>query len=352
MFLPRPTHSSPGHLKRSIVDVRNRIATFLVLGVAAVLLAAAVWDGTQDDGATSQRKMPSPGLAGTLWYATAGCDVARIDLATLRSRTVTTDGGHCRFWPSPDGTRLAMHVGRPFAAPERIQVLDVATGRITEPVRRPDFAVAPPAWSDDGARLATCDGSHPGGELVIAGVRDRATPVVVTRACFPGYTAGRLVYRRAGGDGAVVAGSRVIADAGTLGDLLGTGVAQVPGIAAARETVAVPATRLDDTATTAIVFYDPDGRASLVWDTGVPVREVALLAGGRVAAYRASDGIVARLRAGGPELSLDGGAIAVAASPDGSLVALSDRRSVQILEADSGRVVGTLDVATRWLAWT
>src|SRR5262245_16765726 len=278
MFLPRLTHSSPGRLKRSIADVRNRIATVLVLGAAAALLAVAVWDGTRDGrDSAAPREAPPPGLTGTLWYATESCDVARIDLATLRSRAVTDDGGHCRFWPSPDGTLLAMHIGRPFAAPERIQVLDVASGRITEPVRRPDLAVAPPAWSDDGARLATCDGSRPGGELVIAGIRDRAAPVILRRACFPGFTGRRLVYRRAGGDGAVVAGSRVIADAGTLGDLLGTGVAQVPGIAAARDAVAVPATRLDDTATTAIVFLDADGRASLVWDTGVSVREVGLL---------------------------------------------------------------------------
>src|SRR5579859_137758 len=138
--------------------ILERLRTPLVLLVAAAVAIAAAADALQGGGARTAapppprhrrdvRATPLPRpprglLRGSLWYADTACRLHRLDLATGSDRLLTASGGHCRFWVSPDRREVAMHRGRPFIPPEDMELLDVATGRITLPFDRPDLAFA------------------------------------------------------------------------------------------------------------------------------------------------------------------------------------------------------------------
>lgn len=300
------------------------------------------------------RPLAAGDLAGRLLYADAECGVVEIDLATLVSRMVTRSGGHCRFWPSPDGRRLAMHVGRPFVAPAQLEVLDLHTSRITRPLHRPDFAVAPPAWSADSRQLAVCDARNPGEQLVRLDVATGRVRVVRADACFPAYAGGRLGYRLVNGD--VRLGGRRIADPGSLTRLLGFAVDQIPGIVGQGTTLAVPGTRVTvpggEAPLTTVVLYDPSGEVREVWPTGVIAQEIGLLDGGRIVTARA-DGRLAVRTLSGRRITEAGDLpiIAAAASPDGRTLALATAGRLVFADATTGAARFSLPFATSWVAW-
>jgi hypothetical protein len=332
--------------------VRERAKTWIVPAAVLVIALGVVVEAGRDGGAeagTASGRLRSRQLVGSILYATPSCAVRRLSLATLRSTAVTHDGGHCRFWPSPDGRRLAMHVGRPFVRPAPIQVLNLATGASNEPFGRPDLAVAPPAWSPGSDILAACDARTPGGRIVE--VRGGRLAAAVARACFPGYVGGKLAYRR-GGD--VMIGFNRVADAGTLSRDIGHGVYQVPGIAAEGDVLAIPATRIatePGSATTTIVFMNALGRPTAVWHTGVPVREIGLTGNGRYAWYRGANGVVLRAVSGGPTIGAGLNALCAVASPDGRTIALTTGRALVFVDAIFGRTLGRLPLNAGWLAW-
>jgi hypothetical protein len=343
------SESTPSHYDAHMWErAKSGMVAATVVAVAAVALVGGAGAG----GPAAGRPQQPQGLMGSVLYATPSCEVRRLSLASLRSQAVTTDGGHCRFWPSPDGRLLAMHPGRPFIAPSRLQVLDLDTGRTVMPFRHPDLAVAPPAWSPRSDVLATCDGSRPGG--TVREWRAGHTVVVVHRACFPGFVGGRLAYRLVPGGGRVAVGWHTVADAGSLGKLLGEGVTQVPGIAAAGDVLAVPATRTTTepgSATTVIVFFDAAGDTTGVWDTGRPAREIGLTGGGRIAWCRTASGVIARAVAGGRTLGVSLHAVSAAASPDGATTVFSTGGALVFVDTAGGGELGRVPVRAGWLAW-
>jgi hypothetical protein len=343
--------ATPSHYDGVMPErAKTAIVAVAVVVVAAVTLIA----GTGSGGSAAGDTVRLHTLPGSLLYATPTCAVRRLSFSGLRSTAVTADGGHCRFWPSPDGRRLAMHVGRPFARPAPLQVLDLQTGQMEAPFARPDFAVAPPAWSPGSDILAACDASGPGGDVIEW--RTGGIAAVFHRACFPGFVGGRLTYRVSSADGGrVMIGWETVADPGMLGRLLDEGVYQVPGIAAAGDVLAVPATRIatePGAATTVIVFFNPAGHTVGRWYTGVPVRQIGLLAGGRLVWYRGASGVVARAVSGSRLLGAGLHAVAVAASPDGRTAVFSTGSRLVFVDTAGGRTLGTLPVRAGWLAWT
>ena len=114
----------------------QRLTTILVLALVGALVVAVVVD-TERGGGQHDRSVRGPAprverlnagvLSGRLLYADTGCRVVQVDLATLSAQTLTRSGGHCRFWPSPDGHWLAMHIGRPFVPPLPLELLDMRT---------------------------------------------------------------------------------------------------------------------------------------------------------------------------------------------------------------------------------
>jgi hypothetical protein len=180
------------------------------------------------------------------------------------------------------------------------------------------------------------------------------TVVVVHRACFPGFVGGRLAYRLVPGGGRVAVGWHTVADAGSLGKLLGEGVTQVPGIAAAGDVLAVPATRTTTepgSATTVIVFFDAAGDTTGVWDTGRPAREIGLTGGGRIAWCRTASGVIARAVAGGRTLGVGLHAVSAAASPDGATTVFSTGGALVFVDTAGGGELGRVPVRAGWLAW-
>jgi hypothetical protein len=249
---------------------------------------------------------------------------------------------------------LAMHVGRPFAAPAQLELLDLRTGKITRPLHRPDFAVAPPAWSADSRQLAVCDARNPGEKLVSLDVASGRVRVIQDDACFPAYAGGRLGYRLVNGD--VRLGGRRVADAGSLTRLLGFAVDQIPGIVGLGDTLAVPGTRVTvpggPAPLTTVVLYDPAGEVREVWPTGVIAQEISLLDNGRIVAARADERLVVRTLSG-RRISEAGDLpiLAAAASPDGRTLALATAARLIFADATSGAARFSLPFATSWVAW-
>ncbi|MFI5048649.1 MAG: TolB family protein [Gaiellales bacterium] len=342
----------------------QRLTTILVLALVGALVVAVVVD-TERGGGQHDRSVRGPAprverlnagvLSGRLLYADTGCRVVQVDLATLSAQTLTRSGGHCRFWPSPDGHWLAMHIGRPFVPPLPLELLDMRTGRITRPLHRPDFAVAPPAWSADSRTLAVCDARNPGERLVRVDVVSGRVSPVRRDACFPAYAAGKLAYREVGGE--VDLDGRTLADAGTLTRLLGFAVDQIPGITGQDSTLAVPTTRVTVPGAapplTTVVLYDgADGKVSQVWQSGVIAQEVNLLDGGRIVAARADDRLVIRTLSGRRLSSAgDQPIVAATASPDGRTLALATPARLILADAETGAARFSLPIATTWVAW-
>jgi hypothetical protein len=343
--------------------VWQRLTTALVLALVAALVVAVVVDAERGGGTqrtvrrppATVRPLPAGVLRGRLLYADADCRVVQVDLATLSSRVLTRSGGHCRFWPSPDGRMLAMHVGRPFVPPAALELLDLRTGRITQPLHRPDFAVAPPAWSADSRQLAVCDARNAGERLLRLEVAGGRVHVVRADACFPAYAGGRLGYRLVNGE--VLLGGRRLADAGTLTRLLGFAVDQIPGMVGQGDALAVPATRVTvpgaEPPLTTVVVYDSTGRVREVWPSDVIAQEVSVLGGGEILTARAGGRLVVRTRAG-RRLTEAGylPIVAAAASPDGRTLALATPARLVFADAASGATRFSLPVATTWVAWS
>jgi hypothetical protein len=291
-----------------------------------------------------------------MWIADARCRLVEIDLATLGRRVATRDGGHCRFWLAPRGDLVAMHVGAPFQQPAAIEVLDIATGRRYRPFGRPDVAVAPPAWREDGRRLVACDGRAIASRLVAVAPRGGPVRTVRRDACFPGFVDGRLAYRDMAGRAAVIA-TTPIADAGSLTGELGTAVDQLPGVAAEGAVVAVPATTIGRPGgpipDTVLFLYDAEGHPLGRWDTGVTARQVWLTGGGLFAAVADTHRsvVVRDLRTGRLLRPPSGTAVAAAASPDAATVALAGPQRVWFVRAADGTTIGSLPVAAGWLGW-
>ena len=344
--------------------MRQRLTTILVLALVGALVVAVVVDTERGGGqhdrpergpATRVEPLAAGQLAGRLLYADTDCRVVQVDLATLRSETLTRSGGHCRFWPSPDGRWLAMHIGRPFVPPLPLEVLDLRTGRITRPLHRPDYAVAPPAWSADSRTLAVCDARNPGERLVQVDVASGRVSPVRSDACFPAYAAGRLAYREIGG--AVDLDGRVLTGAGTLTRLLGFAVDQIPGITGQGQILAVPTTRVTvpgaEPPLTTVVLYDgSDRRVTQVWPSGVIAQEVSVLDDGRIVTARADDRLVVRTLSG-RRLSLAGDLpiVAAAASPGGDTLALATPGRLILADSTTGQARYSLPIATTWVAW-
>jgi hypothetical protein len=299
---------------------------------------------------------PRGALGGTLWYADADCRLHRIDLAGGRDELVTRSPGHCHFWVSPDRRYVAMHVGRPFTPPRDLELLDLATGRITEPLHRPDVAFAPPAWSPDSRALAICDGSY--GPPAIR-VYHLATGRVTTpskAACFPAYVGRRLAFRDI--NSITYLGGRLIADSGTLTRLLRRGVYQEPAPAGVGGVLAISATTVTPAGgpppITTVLLFDAAGNVTRRWDTGVIADTVSLLAGGHViVASRRAGMIVDDADTGETLASATGQPIVAAATAPGNprLVALSDGRRI-VFSTMSGRARWALPVRTAFLQWT
>lgn len=343
----------------------------LALGVAAAVAAAAAADALGGGGGTPApprtgrhradvRATPLPRpprgvLPGSLWYADGACRLHRLNLASGRDALLTASGGHCRFWVSPDRREVAMHRGRPFVPPEDMELLNVATGRVTAPFRRPDLAFAPPAWSPDSRTLVVCDGSRGPPDLRAYDLRTGRVTTPAAFACYPGYAGGRLVYRDLGSVTRV--GGRRIADAGALTLLLHHGIYQEPAPAAAGGLVAVPATTITPAGgpppITTVVLYDTRGRAVGRWDTGAVADSVGLLGGGRVIVVARRDGLVLDdRRTGAVTAAIEGRPIVSAAvSPRGDVLALADGRRI-VFASMSGRPAFSLPIATRWIQWT
>lgn len=344
--------------------MRQRLTTILVLAVVGALIVAVVVDTERGGGESGAVERLPPAhveplsagtLSGTLYYADTDCRVVRVELATMSSETLTRSRGHCRFWPSPDGRWLAMHIGRPFVPPVPLELLDLRSGHITRPLHRPDFAVAPPAWSPDSRTLAVCDARNSGERLLALNVQSGRVRLVRRDACFPAYAAGRLAYRELGGD--VDLDGRVLTGAGTLTRLLGFAVDQIPGITGQGQILAVPTTRVTvpgaEPPLTTVVLYDgSDRRVTQVWPSGVIAQEVSLLDDGRIVTARADDRLVVRTLSG-RRLSLAGDLpiVAAAASPDGDTLALATPGRLILADSTTGQARYSLPIATTWVAW-
>lgn len=347
----------------------ERAKTIAVAAVVLLVILVAGLDwltGRSPQAAQSPSSKPLQGsvlpivpkglFTGTLWYADGDCRIIRVDMATLRRTAVTPGGGHCKFWISPDGSKVAMHVGSPYTSPTDLEVLDVATGTITRPFHIPDLGVAAPAWSPDSQTLVACDARHVASRLLALDVAAGTVRTVRRNACYPGYVGSRLAYQSTLG-GSVILGRRKLADGGTLGKLLHTGVDQIPGPAALGNTLAVPGTTVPSSPTvaphTVILFYDAAGRLTGRWDTGVAADTVGLLDNGRYAYYtRPNQTVVYQRQTGDVFLDADGAILSAAVSPDGTTLALSNPEAIIFTDAATSRQRFELPVVARWLAWT
>ena len=351
--------------------VRERIRTAAVLAVAAVVAVAAAADALQGGpsqpppppppphrhavGATALPRPPSGVLPGSLWYADANCRLHRLDLVTGHDRTLTPTPGHCHFWVSPDRRFVAMHTGRPFIPPEAIELLNVATGRVTAPFRRPDLAFAPPVWSPDSRTLVACDGDRGPPDVRAYHVGSGTITTPARFACFPGYVGTHLAYRDL--DSVTRIAGRKVADSGTLGTLLRRGVYQEPAPATAGSVIAVSATTVTPAGgpppITTVVLFDAAGRVIGRWDTGAIADTVTLLHGGRVIVVSRRAGLVLDDRLTGAVTTSAAGRpiVSAATSPRGDVLALADGRRV-VFAAMNGRPAFALPIATDWIQWT
>jgi hypothetical protein len=363
----------PRHMNRPSADGGRRIPdrlrtplALLVAGAVAVAAAADALDGghsrtaappahRRDVKAAPLPRPPHGLLPGSLWYADAGCRLHRLDLATGRDSLLTTSGGHCHFWVSPDRREVAMQRGRPFVAPEDMELLDVATGRITDPFDRPDLAIAPPAWSPDSHTLVVCDGSRGPPALRAYHVETGRVTTPEPFACNPGYVGTRLLYRDLNAETRI--GTHDVADAGTLTRVLHRSIYQTPAPAAGGGVIAVPATTVTPAGgappITIVVLFDSAGRAVGAWDTGVVADSVSILGGGRMIAIARPDGVVLDDRETGAVTAAVAGRPIVSASvsPRGDELALADGRRV-VFTSLAGRPAFALPIATRWIEWT
>ena len=349
--------------------VSERTKTIAVAGIVLLLILAAGIDwltGRSPQAAPPPASTPLQGsvlptlpkgvFRGTLWYADANCRIIRVDLATLRRTPVTPGGGHCKFWISPDGTKIAMHIGAPFTRPADLEVLDLRTGTITTPFHIRDLGVSAPAWSPDSRTLIACDANPVASRLLALDVATGQVRTIRQSACYPGYAGSRLVYQSTLGD-SVILGGKKLADAGTLGKLLHAGVDQIPGPAALGDTVAVPATTVPSSLTvaphTVILFYDSAGHLHGRWDTGIAADTIGLLDHGKFAYYtRPNQTVVYQRQTGDVFINAEGSILAAATSPDGKTLALSNPQAVVFTDVASDRDRFELPVIARWLAWT
>jgi hypothetical protein len=349
--------------------VRERIRNAAVLAVAAVVAVAAAADAFRGGpshpppppphrhvvGATALPRPPSGVLPGSLWYADADCRLHRLDLVTGHDRTLTPTAGHCHFWVSPDRRFVAMHTGRPFIPPEAIELLNVATGRVTAPFRRPDLAFAPPVWSRDSRTLVACDGDRGPPDLRAYHVGYGTVTTPAAFACFPGYVGTRLAYRDL--NSVTRLAGRKIADSGTLGTLLRRGIYQEPAPATAGSVIAVSATTVTPAGgpppITTVVLFDAAGRVIGRWDTGAIADSVTLLHGGRFIVVSRRAGLVLDDRLTGAVITSAAGRpiVSAATSPRGDVLALADGRRV-VFAGMNGRPAFALPIATDWIQWT
>ena len=349
--------------------VSERTKTIAVAGIVLLLILAAGIDwltgrspqATQPPSSTPLQGSVLPALpkgvfGGTLWYADANCRIIRVDLATLRRTPVTPGGGHCKFWISPDGSKIAMHIGAPFTRPADLEVLDLRTGTITTPFHIRDLGVSAPAWSPglpdaDRLRREPCRLPAAG-----PGRGDRPREDDPAQRLLPGIRRKPPVYQSTLGD-SVILGGKKLADAGTLGKLLHAGVDQIPGPAALGDTVAVPATTVPSSLTvaphTVILFYDSEGHLHGRWDTGIAADTIGLLDQGRFAYYtRPNQTVVYQRQTGDVFINAEGSILAAAASPDGRTLALSNPAGGRLHgRRQRPRPLRAAGVA-RWLAWT
>jgi hypothetical protein len=295
-------------------------------------------------------------VGGTLWYADTDCRLHRIDLAAGRDRLVTRSAGHCRFWISPDRRYVAMHPGSPFTAPRDLELLQLATGRITKPFHLPDLALAPPAWSPDSRALAVCDGSHGPPAIRVYHVATGRVTTPARDACFPAYVGRRLAYRDL--NSITYLGGRRFADSGTMTRLLRRGVYQEPAPVAAGGVLAVSATTVTPAGgpppITTVVLFDTAGRVLRRWDTGVIADTVSLLADGHVVVASRRAGLVLDDVDTGEVLTTAAGRpIVSAATAPGNprLLALSDGRRI-VFSTMSGQARWALPIRTAFLQWT
>lgn len=351
--------------------LREGVRTAAVLAVVAVVAVAAAADAFRGGPSRSHAPPPPPRrhvvgaatlprpprgvLRGSLWYADAGCRLHRLDLVTGHDRTLTRTAGHCHFWVSPDRRLVAMHTGRPFIPPQAIELLNVATGRVTAPFRRPDLAFAPPVWSPDSQTLVACDGDRGPPDLRAYHVAAGTVTTPATFACFPGYVGTRLAYRDL--DSVTRLAGRKIADSGTLGTLLGRGVYQDPAPAAAGGVIAISATTVTPAGgpppITTVVLFDAAGHVIGRWDTGAIADSVTLLAADRVIVVSRRAGLVLDDRLTGAVTASAAGRpiVSAAVSPRGDVLALAVGRRV-VFAAMTGRPAFALPIATRWIQWT
>lgn len=335
--------------------------------VAAIALASAA-DALRGGGGGPAQTRPAPArtvrlpepprgaLSGSLWYADAACRLHRIDLASGRDLPVTRSVGHCRFWVSPDRRYVAMHSGGPFTPPRDLELLELATGRITTPFHRPDLAFAPPAWRPDSRALAVCDGSHGPPAILVYHLGTGRVTTPARNACFPAYVGRRLAYRDLGS--VTHLGHRLVADSGSLGQLLRRGVYQEPAPTGAGGVLAVSATTVTPAGgpppITTVVLFDAAGNVILRWDTGGLADTVSLLGDGHViAASRRAGLILDDIDTGEVLTSAAGRPIVAAATMPGDprMVALSDGRRI-VFETMSGQAHWALPVSTAFLQWT
>ncbi len=360
-----------GRASAEVATVREGIRNASVLLIVAVVAVAAAADALRGGSspppppppaphrdavrATALPRPPGGVLTGSLWYADSDCRLHRLDLVTGRDRTLTRTPGHCHFWVSPNRRLVAMHTGRPFIPPEAIELLNVASGRVTAPFRRPDLAFAPPAWSPDSQTLVACDGDRGPPDLRAYHVASGTVTTPATFACFPGYVGGRVAYRDL--DSVTRLAGRKIADAGTLVTLLHRGVYQEPAPATAGGVVAVSGTTVTPAGgpppITTVVLFDAAGRVIGRWDTGAIADSVALLDGGRVIVISRQAGLVLDDRLTGAVTASAAGRpiVSAAVSPRGDVLALADGRRV-VFAAMNGRPAFALPIATGWIQWT
>jgi hypothetical protein len=346
--------------------LREGARTAAVLAIAAAVAVAAAADAFR--GGHSQAPPPPPpahaaalprpphgSLHGSLWYADAGCHLHRLDLATGRDRTLTRTPGHCHFWVSPNRRLVAMHSGRPFIPPEDIELLDVATGRVTTPFHRPDLAFAPPVWSPDSRTLVVCDGDRGPPDLRAYHLGPGTVTTPATFACFPGYVGARLAYRDL--DSVTRLAGRKIADAGTITDVLRQGIYQEPAPAAAGDVVAVSGTTVTPAGgpppITTVVLFDAAGHVVGSWDTGAIADSVTLLAGGRVIVVSRRAGLVVDDRRTRAVVASAAGRpiVSAAVAPDAAGLALADGRRIVFTDM-RGRPRFALPIRTGWIQWT
>jgi hypothetical protein len=249
-----------------------------------------------------------------------------------------------------------MHVGRPFTPPRDLELLQLATGRITTPFDRPDVALAPPAWSPDSRALAVCDGSNGPPAIRVYHLASRRVTTPARAACFPAYVGRRLAYRDL--NSITYLGDRLIADSGTLTRLLRRGVYQEPAPVGAGTVLAVSGTTVTPAGgpapITTVVLFGASGKVILRWDSGVIAGTVSLLAGGHVIAASRRAGLILDDADTGEVLtSAAGRPIVAAATAPGNprLAALSDGHRI-VFSTMSGQPRWALPVRTAFLQWT